>query len=152
MRILGPILLLISSNLAAEPGWDFRLPALDGSGFVALREVAKPALVNFWGVDCPPCVAELPMLDQFSRTHPDWSVLLVNTDSAALAQRFIEQYPVQSTVLRPGLNVAGLMRKAGNTLGALPFTVVLDRREEICFRKLGALAKEDLGRIEKDCR
>ena len=151
MRKLLP-LLLFSTSLAAEPAWDFTLPTLDGSGFITLSKLHKPVLVNFWGVDCPPCVAELPMLDQFTSQHSAWHILLVNTDSAAMAQRFIEQHPVQSTVLRSGLNVAGLMRKAGNTMGALPFTVGLDSNQRICFRKLGALTAEDMQRITAACR
>ncbi|MDR5172526.1 TlpA family protein disulfide reductase [Methylobacillus flagellatus] len=153
MRRLLFILLLVSgSHAAAEPAWDFKLPTLDGTRFVELRQVAKPVLVNFWGVDCPPCVAELPMLDQFAAQRPDWSVLLVNTDSAAMAQRFLDQHPVSSTVLRPGMNVTGLMRKAGNKIGVLPFTVALDKNEHICFRKPGALTVKDLEKITADCR
>ena len=151
-RLLFIVLLILGGHAAAEPALDFKLPTLDGKRFIELRQAAKPVLVNFWGVDCPPCVAELPMLDQFAAQRPDWSVLLVNTDSAAMAQRFLEQHPVQSTVLRPGMNVTGLMRKAGNTMGALPFTVVLDSRQAICFRKTGALSPEDIARIPALCR
>ncbi|ABE50173.1 TlpA family protein disulfide reductase [Methylobacillus flagellatus] len=150
-RLLFISLLMASNHVAAETDLDFKLPTLDGTRFVELRQVAKPVLVNFWGVDCPPCVAELPMLDQFAVERPDWSVLLVNTDGAAMAQRFLEQHPVKSTVLRPGMNVTGLMRKAGNKIGALPFTVVLDSRQAICFRKTGALSPEDMARIAALC-
>ncbi|CAG0998294.1 hypothetical protein MTYP_02698 [Methylophilaceae bacterium] len=136
----------------AGEAWDFHLPALDGSCFVQLRHAAKPALVNFWGVDCPPCVHELPAIDDFAALHPGWSIWLVNTDTAPLAQRFLEQHPVRSTVLRPGMNVSGLMRAVGNRIGALPFTVVVDSQDNICFRKTGALGQQDFAHMQQTCR
>ncbi|MCB5187924.1 TlpA family protein disulfide reductase [Methylobacillus caricis] len=136
----------------AGESWDFTLPTLDGDRFIQLKHVTKPALINFWGVDCPPCVHELPALDNFSRLNPGWTVLLVNTDTPALAQRFLEQHPVQATVLRPGLNISGLMRAAGNRTGALPFTLVVDRHEAICFRKTGALEAHDFAQMQQNCQ
>jgi hypothetical protein len=37
-----------------------------------------------------------------------------------------------------------LMRKLGNTVGGLPFTVLFDRQGRIAQRKLGALQAEEL--------
>ncbi|MCB5183854.1 TlpA family protein disulfide reductase [Methylobacillus gramineus] len=151
----GLIVLLIGMlhicAYAGEGPWGFTLPTLDGSRFVDLRHTPKPALVNFWGVDCPPCIHELPALDQFAARHSTWSVWLVNTDAAALAQRFIDQHPVQSTVLRSGMNVSGLMRAAGNRTGALPFTLVIDSKQAICFRKAGALIALDFAYMQQNC-
>ena len=142
--------------LAADDHWQFTLPSQDGDRFVSLAELPGPVLVNFWGVDCPPCISELPMLGTYARLHTDWQVLLVNTDGAAPTQRFLEQHPLPEmatlTLLRPGLNVSGLMRKAGNLHGVLPFSVAVDSRHRICFRKAGALTEDDLARMRHGCR
>lgn len=147
--------------LAEDAAWNFTLPSLDGQRFVSLAALAGPVLVNFWGVDCPPCVAELPMLGAYARQHADWQVLLVNTDSAAAAQRFLESHALSDmalsdinalTLLRPGLNVSGLMRKAGNLHGVLPYSVAVNSRKHICFRKAGALTQDDLVKMREVCR
>lgn len=156
--LLLPLLMALASPacLAAETGWQFTLPSQDGQRFISLSELRAPVLVNFWGVDCPPCVAELPMLGDYARQHGDWQVVLVNTDGAAPAQRFLESHALTDiaalTLLRSGLNVSGLMRKAGNLHGVLPYSVAVDSRQAICFRKAGALTKQDLAQMRASCR
>lgn len=135
--------------------WDFSLPTLDGSAFVQLASHTGPVLVNFWGKDCVPCIAELPRLHAFAKAHRDWTVLLVSTDAPTDAREFVRRHAVQLTVLRQGGNVAALMRTAGNRSGGLPFTVAVraDGREaRICGRQLGELNPADLDRLAAVCR
>lgn len=90
-----------------QPGW----PAL-----CQPRRACGAGIGEFLGGGLPTCVAELPMLGAYARQHADWQVLLVNTDSAAAAQRFLESHALSDmalsdinalTLLRPGLNVSG---------------------------------------------
>lgn len=134
----------------AGQAWDFSLPTLDGSRFLRLSAQNGPVLVNFWSRDCPPCVTELPRLQRFADAHPAWTVLLVSTDAPAAATEFVRRHGVQLPVLRPGSNVAALMRAAGNRGAALPFTVAT-RLARICEGQLGALSSADLRRIAGAC-
>lgn len=142
--------------LGADDSWQLTLPSQDGQRFVSLSELPGPILVNFWGVDCPPCIAELPMLATYASQQKDWQVVLVNTDGAAAAQRFLEAHAISGmeslTMLRPGLNITGLMRKAGNLHGVLPYSVAVNSRHHICFRKAGALQQEDFKQMAAVCR
>lgn len=150
-------------SLASLAGWapcparaqdgalTFTLPTLDGTRFVQAAAITDPVLVNFWGKDCAPCLAELPRLHDFAKANPRWTVLLVSTDSPAEAQAFVQRHGVQLTVLRPGANVAGLMRSAGNRAGALPFSVgIVSSR--ICGRHLGELQPADFAALAGQCR
>ena len=118
--------ILAGAQPAARPqaglAWDFSLPALDGVRFVRLSDQQGPVLVNFWSRDCPPCVTELPRLQAFADAHPTWTVLLVSTDTPTAATEFVRAHAITLPVLRPGGNVAALMRSAGNRVGALPLT------------------------------
>lgn len=134
--------------------WDFTLPTLDGSRFVQASALSGPVLVNFWGRDCEPCVSGLPRLQAFAKAHPQWTVLLISTDPPAAAAELVQSHGVTLTVLRPGANVAALMRRAGSGHGGLPFTVglIANRREaRICGGQAGELAAADLGRIQTAC-
>lgn len=129
---------------------DFTLPTLDGTRFVKASAIGGPLLVNFWGTDCAPCIEELPRLEAFAKAHPNWTVLLVSTDTPAKAREFVQQHDLHLTVLRPGANVEALMRKGGNPHAALPFTVAL-REGRICDLKLGDVGPDDLRRFNTAC-
>lgn len=115
--------------LAVATGWDFTLPTLDGGRFVRLRDATGPVLVNFWGVDCPPCVAELPLLLAFARAQPGWTLLLVGTDPPAVARAFAGQLPQplppNVVLLRGAAQARALLREAGSRQGGLPHSVAL---------------------------
>ena len=130
--------------------WDFTLPTLDGTRFVQAAGITGPVLVNFWGIDCPPCVAELPRLQAFARNNPHWTVLLVATDLPSDAAAFLQQRGISLLSLRRGANVAGLMRAAGNRQGALPFTVSV-REGNVCRTELGEVSEQQLAAIAADC-
>lgn len=136
---------------SAAIGFDFTLATLDGGQFVRLAKTKRPILVNFWSPECPPCITELPLLEKFSMTQTKWSVLLVSTDTVAATRDFLEQHPTQLPILRSGVDITGLMRSAGNRLGALPFSIALGANGDICFRKLGVLNESDFKNLMQVC-
>ena len=103
------------------------LSTLVGEGrFVALAQLPQPLLINFWGVDCPPCIAELPLLAEFAKQQPTWTVVLISTDSADTARDFLRRRPLpvlpNLLTLKASANPRASMRAAGNTSGGLPYT------------------------------
>jgi thiol-disulfide isomerase/thioredoxin len=136
---------------AAPATWDFTLPTLEGDRFVQVSQLRGPVLVNFWGRDCPPCVAELPRLQAFAKSQPGWTLLLVATDPPQLAQQFLLQRGISGlTVLRASGNPAAMMRGAGNRSGALPFSVAL-QSGRICQAHTGELSDADLLALRGAC-
>lgn len=41
----------------------------------------QKTLINVWAWWCEPCREELPMIQEFADTHPDWTVVLVHADA-----------------------------------------------------------------------
>ena len=86
--LLAALAGLVSPQLqAGSARLDMELALLDGSGFRRLGQArAHATVINFWDTQCPPCVEELPMLDQLSQTWHD--VLWVGVSlSPAVATR-----------------------------------------------------------------
>ena len=130
--------------------WNFTLPTLEGARFIALADIRGPVLVNFWGRDCPPCMAELPRLQAFALAHPKWTVVLVSTDSPDLALEALNRRGIALLALRKGANVAGLMRAAGNTSGGLPYSVSA-RNAIICRAGAGEISPALLAQWAEEC-
>ncbi|MDO4709308.1 MAG: TlpA disulfide reductase family protein [Pseudomonadota bacterium] len=151
-RLLALCLGLLPMQLPGQD-WSWRLPSLDGRRFVASDQQPGPLLVNFWGVDCPPCIAELPRLQAFADAHPHWQVLLVSTDSPREAAAMLARLDIRLPALRGGAGMPALMRRAGNPQGVLPFSVALPAPgQPICARHLGELRPADLQQFREACQ
>ena len=85
-----------------EPAPDFRLENLDGQSISLSDFRGKPILLNFWATWCPPCVAEMPYLQQ---VYEEWSgkglvVLAVNIgENPTEVKRFLQAHDLSLPVL-----------------------------------------------------
>jgi thiol-disulfide isomerase/thioredoxin len=125
-------------SVAAPPALTLELPKLDGTAFVRLDDYAgRPVLLNFWGSECPPCIAELPLLFAQAPRHPGLQFLGIAVDQRAAASRFLSRLQPTYPQLVASTQPEVLLRRFGNKAGALPFTVVVDTRREVCASRLG---------------
>jgi len=141
---LGPILLQ-SGGGAAEL---LATPMPDPAG--RMRRVSdwqgQVVICNFWATWCAPCREEIPMLVDLREHYASQGVEIVGiaVDNAAKVGEFAAKYHISYPLLIAEAGGLDLLRKLGNTAGALPFTVILDRRGEIVSRKLGILRRTEI--------
>jgi thiol-disulfide isomerase/thioredoxin len=123
---------------AATPVMTLQLPMLDGSKFVQLADFAgRPVVLNFWGSECPPCLQEMPLLFSQAQDHRAVQFLGIAVDARASAERFLARLAPTYPQLIASMQAEVLMRRFGNKLGGLPFTVVLDAQHRLCVSRLG---------------
>lgn len=139
MRLAWLLLMLPLATAQGAP-LQLRLPALEGRRTVSLEDFrSQPVLLNFWSSNCVPCVRELPLL-QSQAQSASLPYIGVAIDDRARAAAFARQAGVRYLQLAaPPADGAALLRRFGNRLGALPYTVVLNRAHQPCAQRLGAV-------------
>ena len=159
LKILAVTVVLACTAVAAahaqpvRPPVQLELPDLESQAFVRLSDFPRQTMVlNFWGADCPPCLAELPLLRAQAASHPGVQFLGVATDPRLRARQFLMPLgPLYPQVIAPAQS-QGIMRRLGDPAGILPFTVVLDRAHQICARHIGEVSAEWLQAALHQCK
>ncbi len=126
--------------------WQQQFSQLDGAMLAANTFKGRPLLLNFWATWCPPCVEELPLINDFFLQNKvkGWQVLGLAVDQAGPVRRFLTGLPLSFPVALAGFPGLEMSRSLGNLSGALPFTVVFDSTGHVLQRKIGKLTSEDL--------
>lgn len=118
----------------------------DGAPLPMQAFQGKPLLLNFWATWCPPCVAELPLLNQFYREQAakGWQVVGLAVDQPSAVRGFLGRAPVDFPVGMAGLGGTDLARSLGNLTGGLPFTVLFGANGQVLHRKMGQISTQNL--------
>ncbi|WP_395016110.1 TlpA disulfide reductase family protein [Dongia sp.] len=99
----------------------------------------KVVVLNFWATWCPPCVAEMPALDQLQSDlgGKDFAVVAVSTDRQGIKKSapFYRRAGIKNLSLYN--DTRGSLQEAFQAR-SLPFTVVIDREGRLVGRIEGA--------------
>ncbi|HKU23600.1 MAG TPA: TlpA disulfide reductase family protein [Terriglobales bacterium] len=147
-RISWPLLLALTLALAAcyrgshpprigNPAPDFTVQ--DGATSVSLHNLREKVVVlNFWATWCPPCIQELPSLEQLQTKFKDRGVevvgVSVDVDGNAYRQ-FLKDHKVDF------LTVRDPDQKSNTLYGTFKFpeTYIIDRRGILRRKFIGAV-------------
>lgn len=136
----------LASAQAAELFWRMRFDTPDGSALAMERFHGKRLLVNFWATWCPPCVEELPLLDEFYRQNKaaNWQLVALAVDRPAVVGNWLKARPLGFPVGVTGPGGIQLSKSLGNVAGGLPFSVLFGASGEMLQRRVGQLSAQTL--------
>jgi len=139
------------ASALAQGFWARRFAGLDGQEVTLAPWRGQPLLVNFWATWCPPCVKELPEINQFYKEAKGkgWQVLALAVDQADPVKAFLQKTPLDFAVALAGPEGLSLVRELGNPAGGLPFSVIFDETGEISWRRTGVTRLEELRQLAK---
>jgi thiol-disulfide isomerase/thioredoxin len=125
------------------------LPDLDGVQQPLGQWRGRLLVVNFWATWCAPCREEMPMFVAAQKAHGSRGLQFVGVavDEAAKVKQFAAAIDLNYPALIGGYGAMELSRTFGNSLMALPFTVVVGRDGQIMHTQLGPLKAEQLERL-----
>ena len=142
--LLGTLALQAQSGAADLLAAPFR--DLSGARRTLREWRGRVVLCNFWATWCAPCREEIPMLvavrEVFAAKGAE--IVGIGIDQAAKVEEFARTYGVTYPVLIAEADAIQLMRRLGNALGGLPYTVVVDRVGAVAHRRLGALTRAEV--------
>lgn len=124
----------LAQNLPAP---DFQFQATDGKQMLLSELQGKVVLLNFWGVNCPYCVAEMPFLQ---KAHEQLSasglvVLAINTgDPEKSVQKFMSARNLTFQVILDPDVYASLLYE----VRYIPATYIIDKTGKINTVRIGA--------------
>jgi thiol-disulfide isomerase/thioredoxin len=125
------------------------LPDVAGKPQPLAQWRGKVLVVNFWATWCAPCRDEMPQFMQLQRDLGANGVQFVGiaADSADKVAQFADELHLNYPALIGGYGAIELSGTLGNSLMALPFTVVVDRGGRIAHTQLGPLPEAKLRTI-----
>lgn len=128
---------------------EFNLPDLSGRQHTISEWRGKVLVINFWATWCPPCRKEIPDFIVLQEQYAAQGVQFIGI--AIEGREPVAEYSSASKINYPvllgGDNGITLARQLGNSVDAVPYTLVVDRQGRIMHRHPGELSKEQIEEI-----
>lgn len=130
---------------------DKQMPAIEVADLEGVKPspdqwAGKVLIVNFWATWCAPCREEIPMFVALQTLYQERAVSFVGIalDAPEPVRAFVDEFDVNYPVLIGGTDAIELGRQFGNSIGALPFSAIVDRRGVIVDTHFGVFEREAL--------
>jgi peroxiredoxin len=128
------------------------LPDSEGREQALAQWKGKLMVVNFWATWCVPCRDEMPEFVIAQKEFGDKGLQFVGIaiDQPDKVAAFANELHLNYPALIGGFGAIELSKTMGNRLGALPFTIVVDRSGRIALTQLGPMKEAKLRSIIGD--
>lgn len=128
---------------------DLVLQTLDGGQLRLSSLRGKLVLINFWATWCAPCLNEIPMLVAAQHRYDGRGLQILGpaVDDPEQVKAMLPRLRIPYPILIGEDEIANAMDALGDTLGALPFSVLISPDGYVVERKHGEFDAKDLADI-----
>jgi thiol-disulfide isomerase/thioredoxin len=125
------------------------LPDIDGREQRLDQWKGKVLVVNFWATWCEPCREEMPefVKAQAALGAKGLQFVGIAIDQPEKIRRFSQDLKLNYPSLVGGYGALEISKSFGNSIMALPFTLIIDREGRVAFTQLGPLKPGKLDAI-----
>jgi len=130
---------------------EFSVNNLKGGQLSLADYKGKVVLINFWATWCAPCKEEIPDFVEVYKelSDKDFVVLGIALDEKDLVSEFAKKLAITYPIGYGDDDVAKVNESYGNTLGILPYNVILDKQHNIIYSQPGPIPKDRLHQLVK---
>lgn len=128
---------------------DFSMQDLQGKPHSLAVHRGHWLLVNFWATWCPPCLSEIPELNELQAAHADLVVIGVamQSGSSAKVADFAAAHHMRYPLVMGSRAIAEEVRLAAaqkEAIEGLPTSFLFNPKGELVYPKLGELRRADI--------
>ena len=129
-------------------GFDFNLPDLNGDMHGLKDYRGEVVVLNFWATWCPPCLEEMPKLNDLHSRYKDSGVhvigIALDKDSLDLVRPFVKSNNISYTILTGDQEILAILSagSSGEEFKGVPTTLIIDRKGRIRERFHGSFELE----------
>lgn len=137
--------------LVGKKAENFSLNSLDDKKVSLSDFKGQVVLVNFWATWCPPCRHEIPgFVDVYNGQNSNgFTVIGIAIDQKELIKDFVDEFNIPYPIVYGSGDANAVAIQYGNSIGALPFNVILDKEQIVRYAEPGELSKERLENLIK---
>lgn len=128
---------------ASYPAPQLELEDLNGNSVSLATLTGQVVLVNNWATWCPPCRAEMPILEAYFKAHKNDDFTLVGINSGDQREQVLEFQQDYGLTFPLWLDLTGLALRAFQN-NALPSSYLIDEVGIVRFVWMGAISMEAL--------
>ena len=120
---------------------------LDGKTWSSSDFTGRTVVLNFWATWCPPCVAEIADLAQFSRQHDTNRIVVIGASVDEMPSDGLRQNVQALKIPYPVLRVTPEVAHAFGNVHALPTTFVIGPDGAFVAQHVGLITRKQLDAI-----
>ena len=141
------ILCLPIPVFAGQP--DFALPDLDGKIHRLSDYRGKWVVVNYWATWCPPCLEEIPELEDFHSEHHKRDAIVVGINYEDSDPAYLKSFVAENMISYPILRANLTRPPVFGRLYGLPTSFIVSPEGKLVQTKTGSVTKAFLDSVIK---
>jgi peroxiredoxin len=126
----------------ADPVSEFSLPDLEGKQHTLEQYKGKWIIINYWATNCPPCLTEIPELEDFHHRHKDKDAVVLGVNYEDIKMSWLKDFIKSVKMTYPVLLAEPDKVTPFGSIVMLPTTIIVSPEGDLMGMQRGAITAE----------